>query len=493
MTTGVLSSGAYRPTNVGFFPIVQNAIPSYPVTGFVGTTVAAAINIPALSSLGVGPDAELIINVTWTCNSSANAKVMTASFGNIALQSVPWIDSQTTNTTNEWTFRVSARNDLTKQVVSASPFLGGSTNAVQNTTLDFTNPLYLSLYCTLANAADSVVVQRYSVYVSNPPVYTSPRANYPQKMFWGANAHWDDLVQGGGGITTAQVVACLQTLGMTTLRMAYENNAGSLVSLVAMAKALQGTGISLYCCLDLDMTAAGLTDEASAYARGWAVAQTVVPVLKPLGVTIYECGNELDSKNGINTVGDQGAYPASFSSTKWPLMRGIIAGAVDGVQKMGCLAASNAFVLCGIGASDMLWNGTNPNGQGGFRQVRWDITAWHNYAPWGSMVTISRSFQAPNMNLLEYIARAYQRPIMISEFNGQTGNTQAAQLSYWTYQASDYYANRYKYNIMGCQTYELFGGFPDWAMVQTPSTATLYTPFGTGIQTFIASNADSGT
>lgn len=494
--SGILSSGAYQVSNVGIIPVVQSAIPQPQAQGyFAGPVCLAVINIPALSQFGCGPDSELIVNVTWGCSTGATAKTAFATFGTHNGAHFPWSDTQTTNVVNEWSFRISLQNSTQKAVVNAAPAFGGATAALGAVTVDFTQPTFLSIGGQLANATDTMQVLRYSVWLSNPATIQSTRINYPQKMFWGANAHYDDTTLAGGPWTVAQVISSLQQLGMTTLRMTYEGNASSLNVLIAVAKALQGTGISLICCIDIslqDSQSVLWKTEAAAFAYGWATGVLVAKTLTPYGVTIFECGNELDTKNGMNVIGDQGCYPISFSVAQWPIFRGIIGGCIAGVKSIpGTLACSNAFTLCGIGASDMLWDGTSPDGKSGFPKVQWDITSWHNYQPYGLLSLISRSFSAPNMNVLEYISRRYQRPILISEYNGQVGNTQAQQLAFWTLQSTEYYTNRYKYNIMGAMTYQLFQGFPDWALVQ--SAGTLYSPFGTGVQSFIAANPDSGT
>jgi hypothetical protein len=51
------------------------------------------------------------------------------------------------------------------------------------------------------------------------------------------------------------------------------------------------------------------------------------------------------------------------------------------------------------------------------------------------------------------------------------------------------YANRYKYNIAGHIVYELWGG--PWNVLN--SDGTVQSTFGTTVQSFIASNPDSGT
>jgi hypothetical protein len=484
-TQGVSSTGQYLSTLPGLIPITQSAIASYTLTGTTSATIIQTINIPPLASYGFGPDSELIIAVTWVCNSSANVKTLTCNFG---ASQTPWTDTQTTNSTNEWFFRVSCRNNSSAQFIGGSQNTNSSTNGSVQINLDFTQQQYLAFWGTLANAADALRIERYSVWLSNPAVPSSQRALYGQKTFWGCNAHYDDTTVGGGSVTPAQVVSCLQAMHSTVLRMTHEGPQ-SLPALIAMAKQLQGTGIQMYCCLDLGLNV-GQT-EAQSFTQGWSTALQVVSALKPYGVVMYECGNEMDTKNGINVAGDNGFFKTSFSNALWSTQRGLIAGAVAGVQSMGCLAASNATTIAGVGFLDMLWNGTAPDGTSGYEKVQWDITAFHNYQPYGPLTGVQQYSGGAWVNIYDYLWRAYNKPIMISEYNGSAAFTEAQNATWCTRVQNEMYSLRYKYNIMGAIIYELFGGDP-WGMVSNASTATLSNPLGTTVAANCNSLADTG-
>lgn len=485
-TSGVLPNGSYIRPAPGWIPVVSNAIASWTLTGQTTATPLTAINIPPLTGFGIGPDSEVIIAVSWALNSSANAHTISA----VLNSSVNiFTETHTTDQTVEWQFKISCRGDTQKQFFSAVSGLGASTNFSQQLALNFNNPFYITMWATLANAADAARVERYSVWVSNAPSNQTTRFQYGKKLFWGANSHFDDYVAGGGSITPAQGVAGLSTLGMNTMRMAYEfGNPLTLGSLQAMAGALQAAGMNMYCCLDIGIQPSQTV--AQNYAQNYAACRAAALALSPLGVTMYECGNEMDTKAGINVVGDNGAFPSSFSNTLWPYFRATIQGAIDGVHSVpGCYAGSNAFTLCGIGASDMLWFGTAPDGSSGYEQIRWDFTAWHNYRPFGPLIAIQQNAGGMWMNIYEYISRQYQVPIFISEFNGQSGDTDANNAAWCQRVMQDMYTNRYKYNIAGCMIYQLWQGSP-WSMYNTPGT--LNNPRGTVVQSFISSNPDNG-
>ena len=297
-------------------------------------------------------------------------------------------------------------------------------------------------------------------------------------------------------ITTAQVISSMKAMHMTTLRMTWEGSNASLNSLVAMAQALQadGTGLQMYCCIDLSLTSDGTNfwgSEALAYAYGYASGQTVVSALKPYGVTVFECGNELDTKNNMNSAGATGYYRYYFNNSQWPILRGIVGGCVAAVQAQGCLAASPACTICGVGALDMLWNGANPDGTTGHAPVKWDITAFHNYQPYGPLPAVQTYTSGPYVNVYQYLNKAYGKPIVISEFNGGAGNTEAQNATWCTRVMNEAYNLRYKYNIMGMIIYQLFQGDP-WGMIATPSTATPSNPLGTTVQSLMNSLTDTG-
>ena len=91
--------------------------------------------------------------------------------------------------------------------------------------------------------------------------------------------------------------------------------------------------------------------------------------------------------------------------------------------------------------------------------------------------------------LLDYLNRAYQRPIYISEFNGSAGNTEAQNLTWTNRVMYELYANRYKWNIMGINIYEMWEGAP-WNQMTSVGVMSVQ---GTGVNAFITANPDTGT
>lgn len=506
---GLSTSQAYLQYPTGVSVITRDSIPSFTLNGTQTSATTGvylkAVNLPANT---IGPDGEYEIRIKWSCNSSAITKTLTAMFAYYLYggANLPWSSAATTQTANELVFYISNRGVSTSQFLSALPGPGQGAFTFPAGTIDFRNDTGIVFNGVLgsgATSADYMRIESITVTAINPQIYASQRLQPGVPQFYGLNGHYDDTLA-GTGITGAQVVASMKTAGVKMYRITYENTQTSLNQMVAVAQAFQtdGTGLQMYACIDLDMTSNGTnlwTTEALAYTAGYTAAQTVVNALAPLGVKYFECGNELDSKNGVNTVNSMGASPSDFSMTVWPILRGIVRGGIDGVHAAGqalgktVYAASNAFVQCGKGASDMLWNGTNPDGSAApTGAVRWDITAWHNYEDYGSLYCIENNFSGPYLNLIEYISRKYQRPIVISEWNAKSSDTDAARSLWGTRFLTEHYLNRYKYNILGIICYEMFGS--PWAvMSNSASPATLVSTFGTTFNSFITANPDTGT
>jgi hypothetical protein len=304
---------------------------------------------------------------------------------------------------------------------------------------------------------------------------------YGKKMFYGANMHFDDTQ------SIAMHIAGMKTIGIKLMRIAYEWT--SLQTLVNYAQALQadGTGIQMYVCLDLGI--GGFANEANAYASTFSAVLPVVQALAPYGVKMFECGNEMDTKAGINVGDPSGGRPTDFSNTLVPLFRGVQRGAIDAVHACGCLAGSNAYTICSIGLSDMMYNGTQPDGSSGWPLVRWDWTAWHNYEDYGPLKGVELGNNRRWVNIYEYLNRQYDVPIIISEWNGKASDTDPQRSNWANRFMYEAFSNRYKYNIAAIIVYELYGS--PWALLDGVTNAPIST-FGTTVQTFITNNPDTG-
>jgi len=270
--------------------------------------------------------------------------------------------------------------------------------------------------------------------------------------------------------------------------------------LVALAKAFIGTGITLYVCIDFALLdAAGnvwLTEEA-AYNGGYQAGYTVASALVQYGVTLFECGNELDTKNGINPSNTTGEFVTDFTGTLqgkslFTMLRGCMRGCIAGIHAASpnALAGSNAFTQCGFGCMDGLWFGYAPDGTGGHPPVNWDFTAFHNYRVYGSLLGMSGNFATNNwVNMLEKMWRNYGKPIFISEFNGNSGDTDAQRASWVQQEMGRYLAHRNQYGVQGWIVYSAFDG--PYNVLTTFNT--LQSTLGTTFAAFITANPDPGT
>lgn len=486
----VSASGGYSPYPNGI-TVASNSIKSHVMTATAAgdNTSALLLDTVNIPPNVVGPDGWLELEITWGCNNSANVK---------QLVPVNWttnavgLDQQTTNTSSTFKMILHNRNNMHSQILpSAAPASGvqGSTAAVQALTqfMD-TGENAIALYgvTTSATSGDTIWVERWTLKAYNPPVYSTKRLNYGKPMFYGANAHYDDSQ------SIAQHIADLKTMGMKTVRMSYVFGT-SLATLTSYAQAIQAdnTGIQMICCIALPQPSGSYANEAAAYAACYATGLLVASTLGPYGVTIYEAGNELDQSPGMIVSDQLGGFPSDFSNTLIPILRGEMRGCIDGVHAAGnYLAASNAFTQCGIGCADMLWNGTQPDGTSGHPVVRWDITNWHNYEDYGSLVGVPRGSGQGYCNILEHCNRTYGGvPIIITEWNGKSSDTDA-QRAWWASRfLPELWNLRYKYNIACICVYEMYGS--PWNIL-TGTLGQVESTFGTTVQTFITNNPDTG-
>ncbi|WP_174363564.1 hypothetical protein [uncultured Caballeronia sp.] len=305
-------------------------------------------------------------------------------------------------------------------------------------------------------------------------------------MFYGMNGHYDYLY------TPSQTVAILQALGCTSYRLTCFD-AKSLNALVNMAKAFVGTGISLFVCIDESLTdASGVvwTSEAAAYNQGFQSGSTIAAALMPYGVTMYECGNELTRRS--QTVIDSssaGNRVTDFNNTNWPAMRGVMRGMMDGVRSVqpGAKCGIN-FCVADIGASDALWDGTQPDGTTGHPQLRWDITTWHNYEVYGDIFNIGVNGGGPNFDLPAYCKKRYGVPFMITEWNANPEDSQAFRASYITERLTRFYAARKTDNIESVMYYVLDSGNTSWGIL---IDGKIVDPEYSAMRNFILANPDT--
>ncbi|WP_250494295.1 hypothetical protein [Caballeronia sp. GAWG1-1] len=276
-------------------------------------------------------------------------------------------------------------------------------------------------------------------------------------MFFGMNGHYDYLY------TPAQTIAILNGMGCSIYRLGCNETSAELRPVARMARAMNGTGIELFCLIQQ-----GLTDdwgnlfgsEAAAYAKAYSTGVTVASTLKPYGVTMYECGNELTRR--AQTVIDSnraGTDVADFNNDNWPVMRGVMRGLIDGVKaaQPDAMCGIN-FCVADIGASDALWEGNQPDGTSGHPVVRWDMTTWHNYEVYGDLFDIGSDGAGPHFDLPQYCKARYGVPFMITEWNANPEQSDDYRSAFVQSRLQSFYDARKTHNIQSTMYYVLDSG-----------------------------------
>lgn len=306
-------------------------------------------------------------------------------------------------------------------------------------------------------------------------------------MFYGVNGHYDYLQ------SVDEQIAMLQMLGMAYYRCTYEGNPESLDYLERLAQALQATDIDLICCVNLNMTGDDgqlHASEAQAHNVGWQMGYECAQALVPYGVRIFECGNELDSKNNIRQpVQDvQGGVPEDFDNAQFPALRGLLNGCAAGVRTVGgvsTLIASNAFTACSIACADMLWRGQQPDGSTGHTPVRWDLTNWHNYRCYGSPMSMSMDYEKPSINLLDHLKSSFGKPIIFTEWNANEGDDDATRSDWAKQFLGEMLTGRDMFGVQAACCYQLIAGSP-WGLCN--GDGSLIQTFGQTVHDFIQAN-----
>lgn len=306
--------------------------------------------------------------------------------------------------------------------------------------------------------------------------------------FYGINGHFDYP------FTPAQVVGALRALGCTTYRLGCVNTPAELNPVVNMASAFQAAGLTLFTLVNYGLQDANgilYTSEAAAYNASFAGAAGIATALAPFGVTMYECGNELtrDAAIILNSA-TAGTGSGDFNNANWPIMRGAMRGMIDGIKSVQPNAQCGInFCVADVAAADMLWDGLQPDGSGGYPQVRWDITTWHNYQAYGDIFDVGTDGAGPGFNLPVYCKARYGVPFMISEWNANPEVTETARSTYVKQQLGEFYAARKTDALQSVMYYELTSGDNTYGIV-TNSLVPIQPTYGT-FKSFVAANPDT--
>lgn len=328
-------------------------------------------------------------------------------------------------------------------------------------------------------ASQCIALKGWSVEAHNISATATPAALIPgRKIFYGINAHIDE----GNGPTTANRISAMKAMGLNVLRVSWfgptHSSGGVLATTwiqdMASAFAADAGSLGLNMMVMVGCGFGSYSVEADAYSAGFAQGVYAANAFGPKGVLLYETGNEIDADTLIRrTSVTQGTTLDDFSlssTVTWAMWRGNMRGCYDGIKSILPTAqvGSNAFTNASIWASDALWNGTDPQGNTGNPQVRWDWTNWHTYTE-GDMTDVPYSGNAVNFNLLKYLHNAYGKPVLITEWNPAEATTASsvAHINQWM---TTWYSAQAIYNIGGIVWFSWFDGIYAIAGTAAPST-----------------------
>lgn len=304
----------------------------------------------------------------------------------------------------------------------------------------------------------------------------------PLAHFYGGNAHWDY------GWTAREIVDHAHQVGMTTVRMdtgGYDPNKYGRVHDFAVDIAAIDPNVKVFAAITggFDIT----QDEDTNYATAFDGAKAVAKSLGAAGITDFECGNELATESSVfPQPGVPGDVASQYTGGQsWRAMRGAIRGMIAGVKSVNPSYRTGVnFTVAQIAASDMLWNGSEPDGSTGYPTVRWDITTWHNYQVYGSLFGMGTSGHGNNFNLIEYVAKAYGKPIMITEWNANPETSDQEKTVFTTNWLQQAYDNRALYRIESTMIYQMDGGAPDFGLFAFPQQTQAFASFAASHQVF---------
>ncbi|WP_345816471.1 hypothetical protein AAGS40_19720 [Paraburkholderia sp. PREW-6R] len=306
-------------------------------------------------------------------------------------------------------------------------------------------------------------------------------------MFYGINGHYDYTY------SPSQLVSFMRNLGCSTYRVGCTDDPVQLNAVVAIARAFQSAGLTLFVLIDSglqDSNGNFFASESAAYNRSLTCGATVAAALAPYGVTMYECGNELTRANGIVVdSATAGTKAIDFNNANWPVMRGAMRGMIDGVKSRQPTAKCGInFCVADTGASDMLWDGLQPDGSSGYPTVRWDLTTWHNYEVYGDIFDIGADGNGPAFDLPTYCKARYGVPFLITEWNTGPEKSESYRANYVATQLASFYSARKTHNLQAAMYYVLDSGDTTYGiMINGVPIALPYNAF----TSFTAAHADN--
>lgn len=393
------------------------------------------------------------------------------------------------------------RNIDNQNVIITSGTSDGTAGAVMQTlSVDLTidQTIFMKAY-NGESGSNSIALKGWSIQAHMISSTATPSGLVSGKnAFYGLNHHYTY----GSNPPNPSIISSMAVLGFNTLRVEWYGRSASsgggidnTTWITDMASAMQADGrfnLDVMCGISPNSAGGTFASELVAYNYYYDQGSYIASLTKPLGVVMYEMGNEVDASTTIrDLVATQGTSVSDFSKggtnvATWSAWRGAMRGLYDGIHSVhpGAKVGSNAFVNASIWASDALWEGNAPDGTTGNNQVRWDWTNWHLYTEGDATSVDYSGLPGAKFNLLKYLHNAYGRPIVITEFNPAEGTASTeTKIVTWL---SAWYGMQHTLNIAGAFFYDWFDS--PYRICNSNAAPTTLNSLGSALCTFISAH-----
>jgi hypothetical protein len=459
-----------------------------------------AVLIPA-SAIGAGGYAS--VNYEWS--QSCTAGTVTGSTFFMSMNGItlgPAVTIPAANRSYRGNLRIRNINN-SSQLVTVAHLDGTAGAALQTTSFNFNIDQTLRFQAYHNEVGTNTIALKGWNVEAHKLSATAGTALIPgTKIFWGMNHHFTY----GATPSNATMISAMKALKINMLRVDWYGRSHSVGGIDNttwirdLASAMQADGNN--CTMDLlvgcgpySSGSAVWASETAAYNFWYDQGSYIAAIVKPLGVIIFESGNEIDADQKIRpSTGNQGTarsdYGLTADSAVWVAARGALRGVYDGIKSVHPTAqvGSNAFTNASIWASDCWWDGVNAlDGTTGGNQVRWDWTNWHLYTGTDAR---DNSFTALTGNeagfdLLRYLKNAYGRPVMITEWHPAQSTT-ASNIAAINTILTSWYSAQDTLNLAGAIFYDWFDA--PFGMGTDSTQPTLLNDVGTTLVAFHSSH-----
>jgi Glycosyl hydrolase catalytic core len=271
------------------------------------------------------------------------------------------------------------------------------------------------------------------------------------QAFFGMNVHPNQTGIPAYQRTADDQAADMAGLGVHLVRADVYGTLDEVAVMQPYCDACLAKGMAMLLCFGYNAPPV-VGSESDNYNVGYEWANTLATGLKDYA-TFYEITNEMCIY--CNGVGP-GTDPAAYDLAKYNDCRGFTLGLAAGVKD----ADPNAKLVMGGGVTtltaytEMLWNGTAPDGSSGHPTFKWDILAWHWYETSGE-ITAAFDGTGTSYNVLQNLQQ-YGTPIWMTELGFNPGGDDTQKAAYVSTALPEYYAYRDTYNVQAVLWYSLY-------------------------------------